>query len=125
MSALTDMDFTAACRQNRQVLEVQGTRYIVHYSINPSLQTRASELLQRSMTLKAAAVVVRPGDGRVLAMVSHDTDRTGENLCVKAGFPAASLFKIVSAAAAIEGADFSPDRIVSFQGGKYTLYRGS
>jgi cell division protein FtsI/penicillin-binding protein 2 len=56
-------------------------------------------------------------------MVSYDSEKKGESLCLKADYPAASLFKIVSAAAAFEFADFSPDKTVSFVGRKHTLYK--
>ena len=47
----------------------------------------------------------------------------GDNLCTKAVYPAASLFKIVSAAAALETAGFTPDRAVIYTGRKHTLYK--
>ncbi|MBW1863861.1 MAG: hypothetical protein JRJ02_16090, partial [Deltaproteobacteria bacterium] len=53
----------------------------------------------------------------------YENHRGKENLCLKADFPAASLFKVVSAAAAIEGRDFTPERRVVFRGKKHTLYR--
>ena len=46
-----------------------------------------------------------------------------ENLCLKARFPAASLFKIVAAAAAIEARGFHPDKTLTYRGGRYTLYK--
>ena len=76
-----------------------------------------------SRTLQAAVVVLGPDDGRILAMASHDSSGNSENLCIKADFPAASIFKSVSAAAALESAGFTPDRPVFFRGGKHTLYK--
>ncbi len=100
-----------------------GARLKVESSLDPELQDYIKDLLARSKTLRAAVVALRPGDGRVLAMVTYDNGGNGENLCVKADFPAASLFKIVSAAAALESAGFNPDRPVYFNGRRYTLYR--
>jgi cell division protein FtsI/penicillin-binding protein 2 len=62
-------------------------------------------------------------DGRIQAMASYSADGNGENLCLKADFPAASLFKIVTAAAALEAAGFTPTKEVAFQGSKHTLYK--
>jgi cell division protein FtsI/penicillin-binding protein 2 len=47
----------------------------------------------------------------------------GENVCLKAEYPAASIFKIISAAAALERAGMNPDSRVSYHGRKHTLYR--
>ncbi len=57
-------------------------------------------------------------------MVDHEKYPKGEsqNLSLKADFPAASLFKIVSAAAAIEARGFTPGKTVVFRGMKHTLY---
>jgi peptidoglycan glycosyltransferase len=104
-------------RRNDIELTVQTT-------IVPKLQKYIYHLLERSQAEKAAVVVLRPRDGRVLAMVSYRKDgETGDNLCLASRFPAASLFKIVSAAAAIEKAHFTPDRMITFVGRAHTLYR--
>jgi cell division protein FtsI/penicillin-binding protein 2 len=100
-----------------------GARFRVESSLDPGLQQYIIDLLARSQTLKAAVVVLRPGDGRVLAMTHYDSGGGKENLSLKADFPAASLIKIVAAAAALESAGFSPDRPVYFNGRKYTLYK--
>jgi len=99
------------------------TRLKVQSSLDPGLQEYISDLLSHSQTLQAAVVVLRPNDGRVLAMVNHQEGRVEDNLCLKAQFPAASLFKVVSAAAAIETAGFTPNRKVYYYGRKYTLYK--
>jgi peptidoglycan glycosyltransferase len=103
--------------------ETGGTHLSLNSSLDPDLQEYISDLLGRSRTLQAAVVVLRPNDGRVLAMVNYSEGGVEENLCLKADFPAASLFKVVSAAAALETAGFTPNRTVSFYGRKYTLYK--
>lgn len=100
-----------------------GTRLRVNSSLDPELQEYISSLLSRSKTLQSAVVVLRPNDGRVLAMVNHSEEKIEDNLCLKAEFPAASLFKVVSAAAALETAGFTPNRKVYYYGRKYTLYK--
>jgi membrane peptidoglycan carboxypeptidase len=108
---------------DRLVLERGGMPLIVESSLNPDLQDYIVHLLQNSQSLKAAVVVLRPDDGRILAMASYDKDQNGGDLCLKADFPAASLFKIVSAAAAFEFAGFTPEKTVYFEGRKHTLYK--
>ena len=105
------------------VFQGENARLVLKTSLNPKLQAYILKLLRRSKTVKAAVVVLKPSDGRILAMASYDETGHGDNLCVKAEFPAASLFKIVSAAAAIEAAGYSPDQQVHFVGRQHTLYK--
>jgi len=107
----------------RFVLERDGVALIVESSLDSGLQDYIVQLLQNSQSLKAAAVVLRPDDGRILAMATYDKDQKGGDLCLRADFPAASLFKIVSAAAAFEFAGFTPEKKVYFEGRKHTLYK--
>ena len=107
----------------RFVLERGGIPLIVESSLDSGLQDYIINLLQNSQNLQAAVVVMRPDDGRILAMASYDKDQNNEDLCLKADFPAASLFKIVSAAAAFESAGFTPEKAVYFDGRKHTLYK--
>lgn len=104
---------------------MEGRRYTLETSIDGDLQRYISNFLDRSLTHLAAVVVVRPDTGQVLAMVNHDPNgtRSRENLCLKAQFPAASLFKIVAAAAAIESRGFTPEKTLAYRGGPYTLYK--
>jgi len=101
------------------------TSLMVKTSLDPGLQDYIYGLLKSSNTEKAAVVVMAPEDGRILAMASHRKNvEVGDNLCLEADFPAASLFKIVSAAAAFEKTDYTPNKFVGFQGRAHTLYRG-
>lgn len=109
--------------KNDLVLEKAGERFTIATSLDPEFQRYIFRLLRRSRTLQAAAVVLCPTDGRILAMISYGKEGNEEGLCLKADFPAASIFKIVSAAAALESAGFTPDQTIFFQGRKHTLYR--
>ncbi len=105
------------------IFEKDGFRFKIRTTIEAKLQKYIGRLLRRSRTLQAAVVVLNPYDGRILAMVSRDTDGDGDNLCLKADFPAASLFKIVSAAAALEAAGYTPDQKLVYEGSRHTLYK--
>ncbi len=100
-----------------------GAAYTVRTSLDTDLQKYILRLLGRARTLQSAVLVLNPHDGRVLAMASRDAQGSTGNLCLKANYPAASLFKIVSAAAVLEAAGYYPDKPVSFKGGKHTLYK--
>lgn len=116
-----DLDLNPEELNDRLVIESGGRSFIVESSIDSDLQEYVADLLEKSHTVRAAVVVLRPDDGRVLAMAGYDTDGNGERLCLEADFPAASLFKIVSAAAALEHAGFTPEKKVYFDGYKYSL----
>jgi len=120
---LNDLAKPSSSLTDQFVVEKDGGRYTVTTTIIPKLQEYIIRLLRRSKTLQSAVVVMNSYDGRVIAMASYNADGNGDNLCLKADFPAASLFKIVSAAAALEAAGFTPDKEVTFQGSKHTLYK--
>ena len=122
-SVLAHLDMDLLASSEVHYLEHNGETLAVQMSIVPALQRYASNLLDRSRTHAAAAVVLRPETGEILAMAQTKGKSEGENLCLKADLPAASLFKIVAAAAAIEARGLSPETELTFQGGKYTLYR--
>jgi cell division protein FtsI/penicillin-binding protein 2 len=103
--------------------ELDGKVYTVETTINTKLQQYITRVLKRSRTLQSAVVVLDPYDGRLYAMVGRDTVGNGENIILKADYPAASLFKIVAAAAALERAGFTPDKTLFFKGRKHTLYK--
>ncbi|MBL9037979.1 MAG: penicillin-binding protein, partial [Archangium sp.] len=76
------------------------------------------EILRTYQTPYAAVVALEPATGRVLAMAEHSEARPElRGLCTKAVYPAASIFKIVTAAALLE-AGVSADETVCFHGGK-------
>jgi len=120
---LKDVDLNSEHLRLPFFLEEPDSKLVIDAYLDLPLQKYIVRLLQRSRALQAAVVVLNPYDGRVLAMASFDGEERGENLCLKADFPAASLFKIISAAAAMEKAGFTPNEEVFFTGSKHTLYR--
>jgi penicillin-binding protein A len=56
---------------------------------------------------------------------AYDKDDLEENLALKATFPSASVFKVVTAAAAIEKKQFSASTVIPFDGRNHTLYRNN
>jgi penicillin-binding protein A len=107
----------------RVLLSDAGMTFTAQTTIDPALQDFIFRLFEQSRTVKAAAAILNPLDGRILALASHGDDDPSGSICLRAGFPAASLFKIVASAAALEAAGFTPEKPVSFVGGKYTLYK--
>jgi len=120
---LKDLDLDSLNLSDHFFVQRDGARLTVQSSLDTALQDYILSLLKRSRTVKAAVVALNPTDGRILAMANYEKGGKADNLCAKAVYPAASLFKIISAAAALETAGFTPDRTVIFTGGKHTLYK--
>lgn len=122
---LKDVDLKGLSPSGAFAIQVDGRKVHVETSFDMALQSFVEDLVERSQTYRAAAIVLRPDNGQVLAMANHSNGEAGKgNLCLRAEYPAASLFKIVSAAAAMESRGFTPERLLTYRGGKYTLYRG-
>ncbi len=109
----------------KYAVEAEGGILTVETGLDQSFQAYILNLLSRSLTHKAAVTAIDPTDGRVLAMASWAGSEGGasENLCLKAEYPAASLFKMVAAAAAIEAKGFEPGSPLHYRGRRYTLYK--
>jgi peptidoglycan glycosyltransferase len=105
------------------IADLQGRPVQVETSIDADLQQALIEHLDRVNSRYIGIVAMDPDTGRVLAMVGFDKYRPGDNPCLDQNFPAASLFKIVTATAAVETQGFEPESQLNFTGGKYTLYR--
>jgi cell division protein FtsI/penicillin-binding protein 2 len=114
----------------RVAREGQGA-FIVHTTVVAEIQQRLTALFRRYHPLAGAGVVLDPDSGAVLAMADYQREAKlppslaagADNLCLFAGFPAASLIKIVTAAGAIERKGFTADRTLPVSGRNHTLYR--
>ena len=100
-----------------------NAKYKVKTSIDTELQEYLLKIMRKSYTRYLAIVVMEPKTGRIISMVGFDKTKKTDNPCIEKRFPAASVFKIVTAAAAIEICGLDPDSELSFNGRKYTLYR--
>ncbi|NBX92025.1 MAG: penicillin-binding protein [Proteobacteria bacterium] len=95
-----------------------------NYTLNAELQSYMEKLLGQYKPDYGAFVAVDPKTGAILSLLSYTREKkdTG-NLALKASFPAASIFKIVTAAAAFDKNKANPETVVSFTGANHTLYR--
>lgn len=122
---LDDLNIGSGPGTRNYTVARNGSILSVETSLLPPLQNYLQDLLRQSLTVRAAAVVLRPTTGEILAFSDYRNGGNGNerSLCLKADHPAASLFKIVTAAAAIDARGLTPDTSLVFRGGKYTLYR--
>jgi cell division protein FtsI/penicillin-binding protein 2 len=122
-AAINDVAKDSAKLAEPIILYADGRRYFIRTAIYAKLQKYILKTLKRSRTQQSAVVVMDPYDGRLLSMVNYDANGHSDNLCLRADFPAASLFKIVTAAAALESADMSLNQSLYYRGSKHTLYK--
>jgi cell division protein FtsI/penicillin-binding protein 2 len=104
-------------------LESGIRRYQIHTSIDPELQKRIADSIDKRYARSFGLVAMQPESGRIVAMVSFDRHTRDANICTQPAYPAASLFKIVTAAAVIEECGFTDNTSVSYNGKKYSLYK--
>jgi cell division protein FtsI/penicillin-binding protein 2 len=91
----------------------------IFYTIDPELQSYVSSVVDRAAANHVAVVAMNPKTGAILAIAGKSP--TISDIEYHAGFPAASLFKVVTAAAAVEHAGIDPNSLIPFRGGTYTL----
>lgn len=98
--------------------------YQVSYTLEGHLQKQAADLLRQYKPDYGVIFMMDALTGRVLTFASFQKDAGGPtNLVTRATYPAASVFKIVTATAAIDKAGVRPSDSIRFNGGNYTLYK--
>ncbi len=95
----------------------------VDTSLDPSLQNYLMDKLDRDHSRYVGVVVMDPRSGRVLAMVGYNRLAAAEDPCTRVLYPAASIFKIVTASAAIEKLGLNSGSTLRYNGRKHTLYK--
>lgn len=100
-----------------------GKKLQLETSLDISLQRYLQEQLSPATSRYIAIVVMDPATGKILSMAGYDKDAPGSNPCIDSKFPAASVFKIITAAAAIEKLNIDPASEFTYNGGKHTLYK--
>jgi cell division protein FtsI/penicillin-binding protein 2 len=106
----------------------EGSRYLANresgavaeLTLDPRLQAVTEKLLQRSQIQYGASVVLSIPDGRVLALAGRsalDARAGGAELALRSWAPAASIFKLVSAAALVEQAGLTGETRACYHGG--------
>jgi peptidoglycan glycosyltransferase len=107
-----DVELTA----HNQVLHVET-------SLDVDMQNYLLDKMDREHSRYIGIVVMEADTGRVLAMAGFDKTDGSVNPCLCSKFPSASIFKIVTAASAVDHCGYTPESKFHFNGGKYTLYK--
>lgn len=98
-------------------------QFDLHTSLNMDLQGHLVAAMDRRNSRYIAVVAMDPDSGRILSLAGFNKSDPGINPCTDNHFPAASIFKIVTAAAAVDVCGLKPDARLDFNGDKYTLYK--
>jgi len=110
-------------REDYFYITADDRRLCVDTSLDMNLQNYLHGKMNTAHARQIAMVVLDPDSGRVIAMVGYDKHDPEANTCLDNNIPAASVFKIVTAAAAIDTFDYSPETVFLFNGAKHTLYK--
>ncbi len=89
----------------------------VIYNLDTELQDKVSRYFIEKRVPYGVFVALEPKTGRVLGMVSHSSvDPEWHKRAYFQIYPMASLFKIITASAAMENNKVSPDTVIAFNG---------
>ncbi|MDE0310501.1 MAG: penicillin-binding transpeptidase domain-containing protein [Acidiferrobacterales bacterium] len=121
---------TPFVRENEypEVVQLRSDQFMVEasveYHLDPQFKQHIDDILTHYKPDFAAVVAIDPETGKILALNSfvRDGEPVG-NLTVHSGFPAASLFKIVTATAVLDQNISTPDTLYQFNGKDTSLYK--
>jgi len=100
-----------------------GRKFRIDTSLDLELQDFLLKELKLDTSRYIGIVGMDPATGKVLSMVGFDKTDPSNNPCVDSRFPAASIFKIVTASAVVEKCGLNPGSKLSYNGRKHTLYK--
>jgi cell division protein FtsI/penicillin-binding protein 2 len=104
-----------------EIVNRDGKELLVQYTTNEGLQRMLSSIIKKGSVRYAAFVAMDPDTGEVKALLSYG--HKTENLALRATYPSASIFKIVTAGAAIENQRLSSGSLIPLKGSHHTLFR--
>jgi cell division protein FtsI/penicillin-binding protein 2 len=107
-------------RDTFSVKDEHGEVLWIKTSLDQNLQNNLRGLLDRSGAEAGAVVAINPTDGRILALA--DFGYSSDKPLLLSTVPAASIFKIITAASALENTDLNLLSKIPYNGQKYTLY---
>jgi cell division protein FtsI/penicillin-binding protein 2 len=97
----------------------EGTQHI--YTIQGDLQRRVHDFLAKNQVPYGVFVAIEPSTGRILGMTAYSSiDPNWAKQSVYELYPMASLFKIITASAALESHKITPDSVIEFRGNSYS-----
>jgi len=116
---------TTALRGSHLVADLEGGG-LAQLTLQPALQKSVEEALASHHLPFAAAAVVSIPDGKVLVLAGYskvDPTLNGATLALRPWAPAASVFKVVSAAALLQEGHVDPEARVCYHAGVSSVLR--
>jgi cell division protein FtsI/penicillin-binding protein 2 len=104
-------------------LPFKSHQLLVQTSLDPDLQQYLMASMDRKNSRYIGIVVMQADTGRILALAGFNKINPENNPCFQQIFPAASVFKIVTAAAAVDHCGYTAQTPMRFNGYKHTLYK--
>ena len=104
-------------------IDFKGEKFTASISVNKNLQEKLIHSLDKINSQYIGIVAMKPYTGEICAMAGYDRSNKGINPCVESIFPAASIFKIITAAAVVDTCGLKSNSQLLFNGSKYTLYK--
>lgn len=96
----------------------------INYTIDQSLQDWAEARLKTYNPDYGVFVALEPDTGEILALAtSRRDDQQSADLALRATYPAASTFKLITAAATLEEGFATPETVFAFNGKSTSLYK--
>ncbi|MDD2308501.1 MAG: penicillin-binding transpeptidase domain-containing protein [Desulfuromonadaceae bacterium] len=97
----------------------EGLQYI--YTIQGDLQRRVYDCLVKYQVPYGVFVAIEPASGRILGMTAYSSSDAGwAKHSIFELYPMASLFKIITASAALENHKITPESMIEFRGNSYS-----
>jgi len=97
----------------------EGLEYV--FTIQGDLQRRVHDFLAKNQVPYGVFVAIEPSTGRILGMTAYSAiDPAWANKSAYELYPMASLFKIITASAALENHKITPDSVIEFRGNSYS-----
>ena len=106
--------------KGKYVEDQESYRFV--YTVDPVLQAAVNDVLRSRRPPFSSFVAIEPKTGRILALADYARENP-ENAGIwqRATYPAASVFKLITAAGALEKGLLNYDSAVSFRGNLYRL----
>ncbi len=115
--------FPVACSLLPEAQEVAGNLSaatsdgtLLRYSIDPHLQQNMQQYFDKARPPYALFIALEPATGRIISLTASSQDPSWNLEAAYRLFPMASLFKMVTAAAALEQAKITPSSQMSYRG---------
>lgn len=106
-------------------ITVDGSPYKIHYTINNEFESYLRTLLSSYSSSYTSVVVLDNNSGAIIAALDYSgkSKQFGKNLTFTPSSPAASIFKIITAADAIEKQETNSSDLYFYLGRATTLYK--